>query len=263
MMFSIIIVNYNTKELIKNCINSILINCENNDFEIIVVDNDSRDGSIEMLQEEFSDKIKLIANASNEGFGVANNQGAKIVKGEFLFFLNSDTIMKNNILSELEKIFIENKGIGTVAPKLLLEDESEQPFAFGFYPKILNVIFEKFKRAPKYLNKPFEVEWVSGAALIIRREIFKKLGGFDENFFMYFEDIDLCKRVKELGFKVIVCPELSLTHLCGKSISRFVKRKSYYYKSQDYFYKKHFGLFKMYLMKIIRSPYKLLTLVNR
>jgi GT2 family glycosyltransferase len=225
------------------------------------VDNNSQDGSVEMLKNDFGSKIKLILNNKNTGFGPANNQGAKLAKGEYLFLLNSDTIIKNNILLELEKFLSENKDVGIVAPKLFLEDGSEQPFAFGDYPRLLSLIFEKFTKAPKYLDNPFEVEWVSGAALVIRKEIFDKVGGFDENFFMYFEDIDLCKRVREAGYKVMVNPLVNLTHLCGKSPARFIKRKSYYYESQDYFYKKHYGSLIMYLMKIIRSPYKILVLL--
>jgi GT2 family glycosyltransferase len=260
-MFSIIIINYKTKELTKNCINSVFFNFSKNNFEIILADNASKDGSVEMLKNDFGEKIKLIANSENKGFGPANNQGAKLAKGEYLFLLNSDTIIKNNILLELEKFLIKNKDVGIVAPKLFLKDGSEQPFAFGDYPRLLSLIFEKFKKPPKYLNGPFEVEWVSGAALIIRRELFKQLGGFDEKFFMYFEDIDLCKRVKEMNYKIFVNPKISLTHLCGKSPARFVKRKSYYYESQDYFYKKHYGSLIMYLMKIIRWPYKIFVLL--
>lgn len=260
-MFSIIIINYNTKELTKNCIDSVFFNFNKNDFEIILVDNASQDGSVEMLKDNFNGKIKIIANSKNTGFGPANNQGAQMAKGDYLFLLNSDTIIKDNILLKLEEFLSENKDAGIVAPKLFLGDGSEQPFAFGDYPCLLSLIFEKFKKPPKYLEGPFEVEWVSGAALIIKRKLFERLGGFDEKFFMYFEDIDLCKRAKEMNYKVFINPKISLTHLCGKSPSRFIKRKSYYYKSQDYFYKKHYGSLIMYSMKIIRWPYKIFVLL--
>lgn len=261
MLFSIIIINHNTKVTIKNSLNSIFNNCDKNDFEIILVDNASQDGSIEMLKDNFNEKIKIIANNNNTGFGPANNQGDKLAKGEYLFLLNSDTIIKDNILEELENFLLKDQKIGIVAPKLFLGDGSEQPFAFGDYPRLLSLIFEKFKKAPEYLDNPFEVEWVSGAALIIKRELFEQLGGFDEKFFMYFEDIDLCKRAREMNYKVFVNPKISLTHLCGKSPSHFIKRKGYYYKSQDYFYKKHYGTLAMYFMKVIRWPYKILVLL--
>ncbi len=258
MIFSAIIVNYNTKELVENCLNSIFTHCDDGSFEIIVIDNASQDGSVEMFKNNFKDKVKLIANSRNAGFGSANNQGAKIARGEYLFFLNSDTIIKNNILVELEKSFLRDENIGAVAPKLFLEDGGEQPYAFGNFPSLASAVFEKFKSSAKYRSNPFEVDWASGAALAVKKNVFEKLGGFDKKFFMYFEDIDLCKRIKEAGYKILVNPRASLTHLCGKSLSRFIKRKRYYYESQDYFYKKHYGSFKMYLMKIIRWPYKVL-----
>lgn len=261
MHFSIIIINYNTKELTKNCINSVFSNFNNNNFEIILVDNASQDGSVEMLKDNFNERIKIVANNENFGFGPANNQGAKLAKGEYLFLLNSDTIIKSNILNESEKFFSENKEAGIIAPKLFLGDGSEQPFAFGNFPKLFNVIIDKFKSSTPYLNEPFEVEWLSGAALIIRKKLFKQLGGFDEKFFMYFEDIDLCKRVKEINYKVFVNPKISLTHLCGKSPSIFTRRKKYYYDSQNYFYNKHYGNLIMNSMKLIRLPIRLFNLL--
>ncbi len=258
MKFSIIIVNYNTKNLTKNCLNSIFANCKSINFEIIVVDNNSQDSSIEMLKKDFGDKIKLIANNENIGFGPANNQGAKIAKGKYLFFLNSDTIIKSDIFSAIKIFLNSNKDIGVISPKLLLADGSEQERAYGKFPTLFSVIAEKFKRPKIVKNKSLEVDWVSGAALIIRKDIFKRVSGFDEKFFMYFEDIDLCRRVKDFGYKIIVFSEIAVIHLGGKSLNKFSKRKEYYYKSQNYFYKKYYGNLKMNLMRFIRLPYKLL-----
>lgn len=260
MIFSIIIVNFNTKSLTKNCLDSIFFNCLESDFEIIAVDNNSQDGSIEMLKKDFGDKIKLIANSKNIGFGSANNQAAKIAQGEYLFFLNSDTVVKSDILSPIKQFLSNNKEVGIISPKLLLEDGSEQERAYGEFPNLFNVVAEKFKNQKIEEIKPFEVDWVSGAALIIRKDIFCEINGFDEKFFMYFEDIDLCKRVKDLGFKAVVYPAAPIAHLCGKSIKKFNKRKEYYYKSQDYFYKKHYGKLKMNLMKLMRLPCKIFNL---
>ncbi len=252
MFFSIIIVNYNTKTLLKNCLNSIFVNCQLNDFEVIVVDNDSRDGSIEMLDKNFKDKVKIIANKENIGFGPANNQGAQIAKGEYLFFLNSDTIIKDDILTLIKNFLETNSQVGIVSPCLLLENGTKQEFAFGNFPTLFNSVFRKIDIKNTNNNKPREVDWVSGAALIIRKNIFKKVGGFDENFFMYFEDVDLCKRVWDLGYKIMILPQFFLVHLGGKSIDIDRQRKKYYYTSQDYFYKKHYGYLVMYLMKFAR-----------
>ncbi len=257
-MLSIIIVNFNTRDLLKNCLDSIFNNCQGSDLEIIVVDNNSQDNSVKILQDDFSNKIKLITNNKNIGFGPANNQGAKYARGKYLFFLNSDTVIKENIFVPLVNFLDKNKKVGIISPKLFLEDGSEQKYAFGKFPTLFSVIIEKFKRTEIKNSEPFEVDWVSGAALIIRKDIFNKINGFDKKYFMYFEDIDLCKRVKDLDYKVKVFPKVTLVHLGGKSLNKFRKKK-YYYKSQDYFYKKHYGQFIMILMKLLRWPYRLLT----
>lgn len=262
MHFSIIIVNYNTEKLTRNCLDSVFLNCDKTDFEIIVVDNDSSDGSARMLESEFGDRIKIIKNKINQGFGPANNQGAQIAQGEYLFFLNSDTFVKNNILKPLKDVLDSDNKIGIISPKLISEDGQEQERAYGEFPNLLSVILEKFEKPPIIKKDLFETDWVSGAALITRKDIFEKIGGFDEDFFMYFEDIDLCKRVKDAGFKIAVYPGVSVTHLCGQSIKKSSERKKYYYKSQDYFYKKHYSLLQMYLMKVIRWPYRLVNLLK-
>lgn len=255
MNFSIIIVNYNTKELIKNCLDSIFSDCPMSHFEIIVIDNNSQDNSVEMLKKDFGDKIKLIVNNKNIGFGSANNQAAKIAQGEYLFFLNSDTIVKSDILSPIKQFLDNNKEAAVVSPKLLLEDGSEQERAYGKFPTLFNVVAEKFKNQKIKEIKPFEVDWVSGAALIIRKDIFYKINGFDEKFFMYFEDIDLCKRVKELNYKIIILPSVLVNHLVARSECKVDIRKKIYYKSQEIFFSKHYGGIITHLMKIFRFLY--------
>lgn len=259
MMFSVIIVNYNTKNLLKNCLNSIFEKINNNDFEIIIVDNNSQDGSIEMLKNNFISKIKLIENKENFGFGTANNIGANIAKGDYLFFLNSDIVVKKNILKNIEKV-LKNKNIGAISPRLVLQNMENQEHAYGDFPLLLNLFFGKLKRKAKDEKNIIYTDWISGAALVIRRNIFKSIGGFDENFFMYFEDIDLCKRVKKEGYIIAVCKDILIVHLGGKSISNSLERKKYYYRSQDYFYKKYYGFLGMIVMRVIRCPYKLIIL---
>lgn len=262
MDFSIIIVNYNTFELTKNCIQAIFKNFAQEKFEIILVDNNSSDQSVEKLQDIFGVKIKIIANKDNLGFGKANNQGAKSAKGKYLFFLNSDTMVTTNILELIKKEFEQNKELGIICPKLVLEDGQEQDYAYGKFPKIINLVSNKFFNSKfEILNSKLFVDWVSGAAMIVRKDIFDKVDGFDENIFMYFEDIDLCKRIKDLGYKIIYFLDTSIIHFGGKSFEYFTKQKNIYYKSQNYFYKKHYGLCNMFLMRIIRFPYKFLTII--
>lgn len=246
---SIIIVNFNTKELLRNCLYSILKSSRGLNFEIIVVDNHSTDSSQAMIKENFP-QVKLIKNKENVGFGRANNQGAKEATGRYLFFLNSDTIILNDCLKRLVKFMDKHQNIGVSGPRILLKDGHPQPAAFGPEPTFWQLTFGRFLKTDK-------IDWLSGAALIVRRKIFETIGGFDENFFMYFEDVDLCKRVKALGYQVSICPFAKVIHLLGQSIKRNKERKILYFKSQDYFYKKHYGLLVWVLLVLVRFPYKL------
>ena len=258
MDFSIIIINYNTKELIRDCLNSIFLSCGQGDFEIIVVDNNSGDGSADMLNSDFSHKIKLIANKNNIGFGPANNQGAKIAKGEYLFFLNSDTVIKENILTPIKEFFILNPMAGVISPRLILSDGTNQKYAYGRFPGLVGLLARNFGREFDENKSSFTVDWVSGAAMAIRKNVWEKIGGFDEKFFMYFEDIDLCKRAKNFGFEIVVLLSVRLVHTGGKSIKVSADRKRMYYDSQSYFFRKHYGKLKLVLLKIMRWPYKLI-----
>ncbi len=249
MDFSIIIINYNTKELLRNCLNSIFINLKG-EFEVIVVDNNSSDESVSMIKKEFKNKVLLIENKKNKGFGSANNQAVHLAVGKFLFFLNSDTIINNNILKNIYSK-MKNNNIGILAPCLLLKNGEKQKYAYGKFPNLFNSVLEKIKKDTNHHN----IDWVSGAAFIIRKDVFNKIEGFDENYFMYFEDIDLCKKVKNLNYKIIVNNETSLIHLGGKSISKGVDRKKLYYKSQDYFYNKHYGILSFQLLRLLRKIY--------
>jgi len=238
MEISIIIVNYNTKNFLEKCLKTIIANVFGINFEIIVIDNNSNDKSDEMIKKNFP-QVKLIKNKKNVGFGKACNQGAKIAQGEILFFLNPDTIINEDIFIPIINKFKKNPKIAIISPSLVLPNGSEQPWAYG-------------------KNQKGEIIWVSGAALAIRKEIFKKISGFDENFFAYFEDKDLCLRVKKLGYKIVILPNIKVIHFGGKSLKSQWKRKKFYYQSQNYFWRKHYGLIISLILRLIRWPYKIL-----
>src|SRR5680860_1702235 len=255
MHYSIIVINYKTPRLTIDCINSLLSLPNSENREIIVIDNASEDESTNILKKEFGDKIKLIENKINLGFSGANNQGAKIASGDFLLFLNSDTIVREDIFSSLSDLFQKNKDIAIISPRLKLQNGDNQPFAYGLFPTFWRLVTRKTKKE-LIINKDDktkEVDWVSGCALVIRKRIFSEIKGFDENFFLYFEDVDLCKRIKNKGYKVIVDNTTSITHLGGKSIEQHVTRKKYYYTSQDYYFRKHHKLFPRLGISLIRK----------
>lgn len=263
MLFSVIIVNFNTKGVTRECLLSLFAHVKAESFEVILVDNDSKDGSVAYLEKEFGGKIKIIANNKNVGFGAANNLGAKAARGEYLFFLNSDTLLKSDILPELKNI-LAGSGVGIVAPKLITANGKEQADSFGRHPTLLRSVLNKLRLGGEVdlSASLYEVDWVSGAALAISKKLFDRIGGFDENFFMYFEDIDLCKRVADSGLKILVDRNARVTHLVGGSEIGKRNRKALYYKSQDLFFLKYHGHPRAIVMRILRLPIKLLRIIS-
>ena len=230
---SIIIVSFNTKELLRKCIIEATNASTGLDYEIIVVDNDSKDGSLDMVKTEFPEII-FIQSGGNIGFGAANNLGFKKSNGEYIVLLNSDAFIRGDSLKiSLGKIK-SNSTIGLVGGKLRGEKGEWQPSARTF-PSIINDLFvlsglsDKYKTS-KIFGKPdmtyknqeeeFECDWVPGAFSIIRR---KALGEeiFDEKFFLYYEEVDMCLRLKSNGWKILYNPEILVIHLGGASTSAF------------------------------------------
>ncbi|MCP2518862.1 glycosyltransferase family 2 protein [Candidatus Aminicenantes bacterium AC-335-A11] len=254
---SIIIVNYNGKNYLFKCLRSIYQFPPKVSYEIIVVDNNSDDGSQEMVRKNFPE-VKLVCNKENLGFTRANNIGIKSSKGEFILFLNNDTrILKESIDLLLNKIKT-NPDIGVVAPALLNEDFSYQ-LSYGAHPNLKNEFFQKyfmklyFKFTLKRKKDDWEkrVDWVSGACFLTRREILESVNYFDENFFLYFDDSDLCARIRKLGKKIIYYPKSKIVHYLGKSKEIIpLKHLIEYRKSQLYFYRKHNSRFEFYVLKL-------------
>jgi len=255
--FSIIIINFKTKELTRKCLDFIFKVFKNESFEIILIDNNSQDQSVGYFKIFFGNKIKIIENAENYGFGRANNQAAEQATGDLLFFLNSDTLIDKNIWPAVCDFFAKEKNLGILAPQLILPDGSPQPFAYGRFLNLTGLFCPRqiIRAMP---SKPFSVDWVSGAAFFIRRELFERLGGFDEKFFMYFEDMDLCKRAKESGYEIKVLPGIEVTHLVGASGEGKSKQKKDYYDSQNYFFRKHYGVAAEIALKLFRWPYRII-----
>jgi hypothetical protein len=230
MDVSIIIVNYNTCTLTRNCLKSVFEQTKDIDFEVIVSDNGSKDGSVEMIQQEFPQVI-LIENNANLGFGTANNRGLKIAKGKYIFYLNSDTILLNNAV----KIFfnywensLEKDKIGALGGNLLNE-KGEVIHSGGKFPRPLNeivrlsgrliIVFfcllfgKKYSKSSKaeYIK---DVEYVTGADLFLMNN---ESAYFDERFFMYYEETFLQYQLKKRGLKIFLIDEPQIIHFDGKS----------------------------------------------
>lgn len=265
MLLSIIIVTYNSSQVLRNCLDSLVENKGNLELEVILVDNNStapneRQQFPRLLEKEYSVlKLQLIQLPENRGFGAANNQGVKRAKGQYLFILNADTIIENDAPRQMIEFLENNPRAAVVGPKLINGKRQMQEWSCGSKTSLLKTIKNNFGFIPKHLwqsNHPLKVDWVSGAALMIRKNIFEKIHGFDENFFMYFEDEDLCWRVKDLGHNIYYLGNITIIHLGGQSFEHNeIKplQKKFFYKSQDYFFKKHYGSLTEAALKILRS----------
>ncbi len=258
---SFVIVNYNSTELLINCLESIEKFTSGINYELIVVDNNSAIGDIETLLKN-KDRITLIKNDVNRGFGAANNQGVKIAKGKYILLLNNDTILFENSIKKVFDFAETLDGKEIIGCRLLNEDKTIQKSVYDF-PTLLNVftsnfflylLFPRSKYFNKYhlmnrgLNKITEADVVTGAFIFMSRKKFNELGGFDERFFFYMEDTDLCYRHKKDGGKVLYFPDTSIIHLKGKS----AKDESWFKNKHQSistlkFFQKHFNGIKFLL----------------
>ena len=257
---SIIILSYNTADLTLKCLKSIQDQYKkqfkSGEFEIIVVDNASSDTSVsEISNIQFQiSNFKLIRNKENVGFSIGNNIGAINAKGKYLLFLNSDTEVLDRGFLGMVDYLDKNENVGVLGAKLLNQDGSSQRSAGKFY-NILNVFLmlfggEKIASIRFSPDKTKEVDWVSGAALMIKKELFDKLSGFDEKIFMYMEDMELCFRVKGLGFKTVFYSDIKILHKeLGSSNREFAIINIY--KNLLYFYGKHKNFLEYMLIKLL------------
>ena len=226
MNLSIIIVNYNTRDLLQDCLKSIYVPYPKPYvFEVIVVDNGSTDGSLQSINSLKWPNLRVITNKKNEGFAKAVNQGIRQSIGKNILLLNSDIVVKKDALVKL-LAFVENHPqAGLVGGRLLNSDGLPQGSCF-FLPTLWRVVKEfwlgnkGFSVVKKYVPKgkgPSEVEAVTGAVFLIPGKILAKVGFFDERYFMYFEDLDYCRRVRQAGLKVYYLPQAEFIHTHGAS----------------------------------------------
>lgn len=254
MVISFIILNYRSEKYLEKCLSSIGKNISDLEYEIIVVNNDPEKLKLSLDVPA----LKILDICSNVGFSKACNLGAKIAKGKFLYFLNPDTeLLDNDIANSL--FLLDKHDIGILAPSLITADGKTQPWGSGTEITPLKTLLTNFFQTKKpYLSESASVstvDWVSGAAFLIKKDLFEKIGGFDENFFMYFEDVDLCKRVKNTDKKILLLSSSRVLHHGGGSSENNHDQKKIYYASQDHYFKKHFGLIQSKIITIVRKPF--------
>lgn len=268
---SIVIVNCNTKALLSQCLKSLMSNVKwpaaQDSFgmqmsnEIIVVDNGSNDDSVEMVKKEFS-QVKLIKNKENLGFAKANNQGIRQARGKYILFLNPDTIILDKALLKMVE-WLKTRPRAGILGCQILDEKKKVHSSGGFFPNLWRVflwmsgidhflpvarIFGAYHLPRSFFSTQRELDWVQGCALMARKEVITKISGFDENFFMYTEEIDLCLRAKKAGWQVWFTPKAQIIHLGGGKTTRPILGE---YKSLLYFFKKHFTFWHFSVLKFL------------
>jgi len=245
---TVILVNYNSSHLLINAIQSVIKNTQNASYEIIVVDNASPDKGIEKIKELYSQEVKIIESKQNIGFGRANNLAIPQAKGDYLFFLNPDTILLNDAISILLHAIKKEPLWGTVGG-MLFDEQGRQNHSAGSFPSPREII-RTYTGGHKeeHINPSVitDVDFVSGADMMIPRHIIDDVGAFDKDFFMYCEETDLQKRIADAGYKRIVVPTARILHLEGGSYQKQKNRSSIRRLQQDKSYclyvKKHYHI---------------------
>ncbi|MFA6193271.1 MAG: glycosyltransferase family 2 protein [Parcubacteria group bacterium] len=260
MKLSIQIVNFRSRHYLERCLFSI---CENLspkiEAEVLIINND--EDALDKIGRELVNKInfQVLDLRENIGFGGAHNAGFEQSHSEYILFLNPDTKILPGALQALLDVFAKDEKIGIAGPLLVDSAGKVQPDCFGArhtpFSTIKRKMFKRSSQQARAGEEIFETDWISGGAMLVRRDVFEKTGRFDENYFMYFEDVDLCLRAKKQGAKIVVAPGALVFHESGKSFVNEREKKKHYYASQDYYFRKHFGLVGAGVVKILRLPY--------
>ncbi|KUG24149.1 glycosyl transferase, family 2 [hydrocarbon metagenome] len=252
---SVIITNWNVKNLLRNCLNSLYKTVSDLVYEVIVVDNASSDGSVAMLEKEFPSVIR-IANTENKGFGAANNQALAIMKGKYALLLSTDTVLTPEAVNKLWN-FCEANDRAAIACGQLLNADGTKQNSIASFPSILTLVtntslleFLLPRRFPSKRYKhtsPIEADSAIGACMMIRKKALDETGFFDERYFFFFEETDLAYSLRLKGWKVYHVPDAFIYHLQGQSIGHNIRSRIEFYRSRYKFFKKWHGLLYCYL----------------
>lgn len=262
---SVVIVNWNTRELLHQTLTTLYRETTGTSFETIVVDNGSADGSADMVH-QYWPQVCLLGNPTNQGFAVGNNLGFRRCQGRYVLVLNSDMIILPSTISGMAGFLDEHPDAGCVGCRHLNEDGSLQR-SMDSFPCILNDFLSytelyRLRCLMPFLRKRFpwwsdhdtlrEVDWVNGSCMMVRREVIDQTGGLDEGFFIYAEEIDWCYRMREAGWHIYFTPDAQVIHLGGKAMDRVPDRRIILkYTGQYRFYRKHYSIFHLLGLRLI------------
>jgi hypothetical protein len=248
MDLSVAIVNWNTREMLRECLGSLLQHLSDVEYEVFVVDNGSTDGSVEMVAEYFP-TVQVIRNEENKGFACANNQAIRASSGRYVLLLNSDAFVQDNSLQKMVAILDANPQIAIAGARLVYPDGSFQ-VSHGPLPSLnaerLSLLgLDRLLRKRQPINSDtgfIETGTVEGACLIARREALDQFGLIDEDFFFFSEEVDLCYRAHKNGWKVVNIPGTCVVHVAGGSTGIIPRRIVLLYRGKLQYFEKHFGI---------------------
>jgi N-acetylglucosaminyl-diphospho-decaprenol L-rhamnosyltransferase len=262
---SIVVVAYNSEPLLHATLASLLRHTREINYELIVVDNSPPPGSAP-LEQEFP-QIRLIHSGRNAGFAAANNIGLKLSRGRYIALLNPDTLLHDNALARLVAWLDAHPDVGAVGPQLLQVDGQPQPYSHGSAPTpgyLLRRLWSHLRG--RYLHQwagsqPQDVDWVAGTCMLVRRRAIEAVGGLDERFFLYFEDVDWGWRLRRAGWRVVFLPDIAITHVGGGSVG--TGARPHYDRSLVRLYAKYYGAFAAFGAWLALRLYRRLRLRGR
>ncbi len=251
---SIIIVNWNTRDILLDCLDSIAAYPPSRPYDVWVVDNASSDGSVAAVRERYPD-VRVIENTENRGFAAANNQAIEASQGDYVLLLNSDTIVHAQALERMARFLDAHDRVGIVGACLLNADGTLQPSWAAFPSFWSELLGRNIRTRTPYRttdgSAAYLVDWVGGAALMIRRKVIDQIGVLDEGYFMYSEETDWCFRVRKAGWDICYLPDATIVHLGGQSSNKASARmKAELYRSKIRFYAKHYGRRQAYVLSL-------------
>jgi GT2 family glycosyltransferase len=250
---TVIIVTWNCKNYIEECLSSLFSNPVNCRMEVVVVDNHSSDGTVEMIRSGYP-HVNIIANMENNGFAAANNQAIRKTQSRYILLLNPDTIVHGRAIDQMVAYMDAHSETGGLGPAIVNGDGSPQrtgitfPNAWNLFVEAVFLdrafptsrIFGRHKGLFNDFTFPFEVDYVQGSCLLLRRSVIDTVGMLDESYFMYFEETDLCFRIKRSGHKIVIIPDATITHFGGGEEGHFTERRLlHYHRSLLLFFKKN------------------------
>ena len=246
MDLSIIIVNWNTKKLLLDCLSSVFETVKNISTEVWLVDNASSDGSVEAVKKIYP-SVQIIQNQKNLGFAAANNQAFKKMQGRYTLLLNTDAVLTEGAVEKIYTFMESRPDVAMACGQLLNQDGSKQN-SFANFPSLASLLFgesllqllfpNKYPNKREANSRPMEVDSCIGACMLVRGAAMEAVGGLDESFFFFFEETDWACRMKQAGWKVYIVPSARILHLQGQSVGHNIQSRILYYRSRYIFFKK-------------------------